>query len=165
MIYKGIVEKVTKNQVRVRIPRLNKSSFAVGATSVGQLSDACICTLPGIKVNLQVNDIVFVEFEDTVNEAPVIVGTLYGFKSTSKCDVSCTDLDVSVTARLPEDIEIGEIKYSHLKKLTGITVNIQNKFESVDRNTDNLSTKVKQLVEENKSLKKRLDKIEKLLGI
>lgn len=157
MIYKGIVEKVNGTKVRVRIPRLNKSSVAVGATSVGQLSDACICTLPGISVKLQVNDIVFVEFEDTINESPVIVGTLYGYRTTSKCDITVTELLVDVLARLPQDTQIGDIKYSHLNKLTGITYNIQNKFDELIRNSEKQSKYIEKLEERIKQLEEKIN--------
>ena len=155
MIYKGIVEKVSGNRAYVRIPRLNKSSVAVGSTSVGQLSDACICTLPGMYVKLQVNDIVFVDFEDTINEAPVIIGTLYGVTSTSKCDISVNDLNVGVTARLPADTSIGEIKYSHLNKLTGLTYNIQHKFDEL----------IRTLEKQQEQLHKQQEQIEALQSI
>ena len=147
MIYKGIVESVSGKKVRVRIPKLNKSSFAVGATSVGQLSDACICTLPGISVNLQVNDIVFVEFDDTINETPVIVGTLYGFSTTSRCNLEVAELLVNVLTKLPKETEIGDIKYSHLNKLTGITYNIQSKFDDLIRITQSQEQQIKTLEE------------------
>lgn len=161
MIYKGIVEKVSGTSVYVRIPRLDKSSVAVGSTSMGQLSDACICTLPGISVQLQVNDIVFVEFEDTINESPVIIGTLYGFNTTSKCNISVNDLNVGVTARLPADIVIGEIKYSHLNKLSGITYNIQSKFDEVVRMLEKQNNIIEQQQEKIKSLEGKINNLNK----
>ena len=153
MIYKGIVEKIVGKEIQVRIPTLHKSDNAVGSTDVGQLSLACICSLPGIDTNLQVNDIVFVDFEDTLNESPVILGTLYGFNTTSKCNISVNDLEAKITARLPKDIRIGDITYSHLDKLTGITYNIQSKFDEILRFNNELTSRISKLEEEIKQLK------------
>ena len=152
MIYKGIVEKVLGKQVIVRIPKLHKSSSAIGTTNVGQLSSACICTLPGVQINLQVNDVVFVDFEDELFETPVIIGTLYGFKTTSRCDIKTTDLKVDIQALLPKDTTIGEIKYSHLKKLIGITDNIQSKFDRLSSIIEEQSIKINKLEKQIKDL-------------
>lgn len=151
MIHKGIVESVSDMSIVVRIPDLDKSKSAVGSVNTGLLGSACICTLPGISVQLQRGDIVFVDFEDTLNEAPVILGTLYGFGSTSKCNITPMELNVSVLCRLPKDTEIGDIKYSHLNKLTGITYNIQHKFD--------------ELIRENEKLKEEIDSINSKLNL
>ena len=147
MIYKGIVENVSGKQVKVRIPKLHKSVNAIGSTAIGQLSDACICSFPGVTINLQINDIVFVDFEDTLNEAPVIIGTLANFDTTSRCNMSMNDLKANITARLPKDTQIGDITYAHLDKLTGITSNIQSKFTELVRLIESQESRIQQLEE------------------
>jgi hypothetical protein len=152
MIYKGVVESVSGKTAIVRIPRLDKSANAVGSINAGQLSEACMCALPGIVVNLQKNDIVFVDFEDTINESPVILGTLGGFNTTSKCNITCSDLVVGITAELPKETKIGEIKYTHLNKLSGITYNIQSKFDELLRRLDKQDKLINELKEKIKEL-------------
>lgn len=159
MIYKGIVEAVSGAQATVRIPTLDKSASAVGATQAGQLSDACICTFPGISVQLQVNDIVFVEFEDTINQAPVIIGTLFGYNTTSRCNISSNELHTAVRCTLPKDTQIGDITYSQLEKLINTENNLQDIIRALKDDITKLKQQVNHLIGENSTLKYQIENL------
>ena len=78
MITRAIIEeKITPYEYRVRIPIFDRSKDAALHTKTKDLSIAVASLPKGIYNNLEVNDIVFVAFENNEIGAPVIIGQLY----------------------------------------------------------------------------------------
>lgn len=133
MVSKAIIEEVTHYGAKVRIPTIHKSSFATGADSIYHLDEALICSLPGVKPNFQVGDVVYVAFEEDNTSTPVILGMLNSSKSDSYCDMKASSLEVVVNASLPHDTAIGEVKSKNIDKLLNIEVNIARELVRIKK--------------------------------
>ena len=72
------------------MPTLDSIPEYAGATSVNELSDAIICTLPRSSYIPEVGDVVIVAFEDNDLGKPIILGCL--FKETN--NISQVNLEV-----------------------------------------------------------------------
>ena len=140
MIYKGIVESIdNKYAVKVRIPLLHRTTKSNEYTSVEDLPEACICTLPNSSVKLELNDIVFVAFENNDESRPIIIGHLYK-EAISKGYLSTKflNLEVEDETKLSTETTIGNISYSELSTLMGIKENIQQQLNQIIARLDNL---------------------------
>ena len=91
MITKAIITSViTEYRVKVRVPIYDRFDDVANATPTQDLSEAIICTMPGINIIPAVGDIVIVGFEENIKEKPVILGFLYsknGIRSISNYKV------------------------------------------------------------------------------
>lgn len=106
MITKAIVEELLDGgkQARVRIPFYDKVQGAADATATQDLSIASTSIIPGCYPVYNVNDIVFVAFEDDSISKPVIIGLLYANDNiNSTCDINAQSLIATVNSQLPED--------------------------------------------------------------
>lgn len=133
MVTKAIIESVEDiYSVKVRMPTLDSIPEYAGATSVNELSDAIICTLPRSSYIPEVGDIVIVAFEDNDLGKPIILGCL--FKETnniSQVNLEVNDLKVTSHVSLSKDIDIGDISYNELKYLIGLKQNIQSTIDNI----------------------------------
>lgn len=78
MINKAFIEKkIDEYTYIVRIPRFNKSNSSVYASKDTNLYTATICYLPGIIPYYDINDVVFVAYENDEYSNPVIIGKLF----------------------------------------------------------------------------------------
>lgn len=142
MLTKGIIEGISENKARVRIPIYNKLKDSIGATPSDELKEAPICTINNFRPNLSVGDIVFIDFENDDLALPVIIGVLYKENLTkSKGSLSLQSLSVDVDTRLSEDTQIGKILSSEIKALAGVSGNIQAQIDN--RYIDELEQKAK----------------------
>ena len=131
MVSRAFVESIVdQTHVRVRIPRLNKISGAVGSTPTTELNIATICTLPGCKPRLQRGDVVLVAYEDDDDGSPVVLGLLFQPTMKSTSDVSFDSLEVKVNSVLPEDTNIGELNEDTFKMLSGLRDNVQTQIDT-----------------------------------
>ena len=65
MVVRGLVEGISDNtHVKVRIPKINKSENAIGATPSSELATAIISTPPGYSPKIKRGDAVIVAFEN-----------------------------------------------------------------------------------------------------
>lgn len=134
MITKGIIEKIINPySVKVRIPIFDATKEAKEGVKTDELSNAIICALPNSGNLLEVNDVVFVAFEDNDIAKPIIIGHLYKeVKTNTKIDLELNNLKTFSTTKLNKDTYIGEVKPSELKALLGVRENIQNQIDNLN---------------------------------
>ena len=78
MISKAFIEKkIDEYTYIVRIPRFNKSNSSVYASKDTNLYTATICYSPGIIPYYDINDVVFIAYENGESSNPVILGKLF----------------------------------------------------------------------------------------
>lgn len=78
MVSKAFIEKkIDEYTYVVRIPRFNKSNSSVYASKDTNLYTATICYLPGIIPYYDINDVVFIAYENGESSSPVILGKLF----------------------------------------------------------------------------------------
>ncbi len=139
MVTKGIVEEIIDNyQAKVRLPVYNGIEGTKQSTPSNELSIATICTLSNISRPVEVDDIVYVSFEDNDLGKPVILGQLYKKEqSNNLADINSATsninkLKVSTSASLPNDTTIGNIKPAEIAALDGIQNNIQDTLNNLN---------------------------------
>ena len=129
MITKGIImERVlNSNTYKVRIPYLERA----GINDKNYL-EAIVSHEPGIVDNYQVGDVVIVGFEDHNGDKPIILGKLLLNNDDSRGAANVDALDVSTSARLPQNTMIGDIDIykllSALQRGDGITNDTLNEL-------------------------------------
>ena len=145
MLKKGIIESVNENTAVVRIPGIDKSTFAVANISTKDLTPCPISTLPGIKPNLQVGDIVIVGFEDDNVSKPIILGTLLSKPTTSLCNITA-DSFVSVgSSKFNEETSIGSVSPTNLRSLVGYNTQLGTDMQNLLEIINNLNKKIEDL--------------------
>lgn len=144
MIDKAIVEEIIdKYHVRIRVPKVDRLPSVGGIyTPTSELSIACICTLSNCNINLQVGDVVFVNYEGDNRKEPVIIGVLFRENNTSTAaDLILNELQVLYKATLPIETSIGKITSKELSYLEGVNDNIQNQLNYLLEQVNNLLSK------------------------
>jgi hypothetical protein len=134
MIVKAVVESIIDTyRVRIRIPLTDRDKASNIHTSDSDLDIATICTLPNCRPNIKVGDIVFVAMEKTYPVSqPVILGVLFRENlSKSFCDLVLDDLVVNSMCSLPRGTSIGELSYQELRRVAGVTDNVQLQLNSL----------------------------------
>ena len=142
MVLKGLVRDATNPyNVSVYVPQLKDTLTAE------------VCSLPHCEMNLSSGDVVFLSFENNYIDTPIIIGTLHSKNDVApkKPDMSFSDIEVQIKARLPEDTEIGSIKAEEIKNLSGIKSNIQSQLNTLETTIN----------DNNKDLSNRISTIEK----
>ena len=128
MIVKGIIESVVdRNNIKVRIPFLNGLKDQVDSTPTEDLPNATICQLPNVNYKLATGDVVWVNFENTRWEEPVIVGFL-NIEQNTKTSYIAEELEVTQQAKLPHDTKIGDVEAESLNCLKGLNVDLAPYF-------------------------------------
>ena len=96
MITRGIVRAVVDDySYRVYMPHYTANVLEA------DLPIARVCAPPGYFPHYQVDDVVYISFENDELDDPVIVGLLLGTSSTSTADVNANSLSVDVDCSLP----------------------------------------------------------------
>lgn len=134
MLTKAIITGISKNNPNkyiVRIPVLDGWGNKKTDTPDKELSEATLCCLPGISNPVNINDIVYVDFEDNNLARPVILGHLYlgvngGISDRPQTSIGLNLSNLSVedkksltpgTAKLPVGTSIGDISYNDLENI------------------------------------------------
>lgn len=143
MLTKAIIEGPgkEKNKFLVRIPILDGFENTPEGVSKELLSEATLCTLPGITTPLVKGDIVFVDFETNNLAKPVILGNLYlgnsqyinnfpDEKNTHSIGLNLNNLIMGnlSSAKLPESTYIGNISYKDLRNFKMLYDNFYDRF-------------------------------------
>lgn len=133
MLTRGIVESVIDSgHVKVRIPRLNKSSDAIGSTPSDELNTATVSAMPGLIPSLRHGDVVWIGFENDDLGSPVVIGILASaYKGTSFTDATLNTATVNVDVHLPLDTTIGNVTPSEISFLSGVTSNLQSQLDTL----------------------------------
>lgn len=139
-----IVKKINDYKFIIRIPTINKTKGAYGATPDENLYQAYTITLPGILPNYNVNDIVCVSYEEGIVSQPVILGLLYreavnNSQSTIKADSLIVDTSVS----LPTDTSIGDIDSTIFNTLQGGDGSIDERISANNANIYSVQKTIK----------------------
>ena len=109
MITKAIIKQLNTtedNHCRVFIPLLKKANDV----EENVILDATFTTISGIDNIYKVNDVVFVEFEDSEYNKPVIIGKLYTGKEDATnitTTVVAKASEVTTTSKLPDSTYLG----------------------------------------------------------
>ena len=121
MITKAIIEsKIDQFSYKVRIPIFDRINDAPEHTSFNDLCIATVCSNKGINNTINVNDVVFVSFEDDTASQPIILGHLYrqDLLLDSQTSINCSNLIVKEDASLPLSTKIFDIElYTYLQKI------------------------------------------------
>ena len=128
MITKGIIKEIVDDySAVVNVPLLNNDVTCI------------LCSLPNSNIKLQLEDVVFVGFEDYDLSKGVIIGFL--FKESANLSSISAEIDsliVNSNATFSKSIQIGDITYSQLKYLSGLSQNIQNSLTNIEDRLDKL---------------------------
>ena len=121
MITKAIIEqKLDEFQYKVRIPIFDRTSDSTYFTDTAELAIAVASVPKGITNTLEVNDIVFVGFEDNNIANPVILGQLYNEKLLKQHNlhIQARSIDIEESANLPISTTLSDISlYDYITKL------------------------------------------------
>ncbi len=133
MITKAIVSEIVDNySVKVRVPRYDGVSFENTAVSDEDLSIAYMCTLPNMRINPVVGDVVFIEYEDNDQSKPIIVGYLFREDvGDTVCDIIADSLTIKGDTHLSSDTTIGNVTPNEIESLSGIKGNIQGQIDNL----------------------------------
>lgn len=143
MVVRGLVEAISDNtHVKVRIPKINKSENAIGATPSSELATAVISAPPGYSPKIRRGDAVIVAFENDDDSSPVILGLLFNPNSKTKADAVLDSLQVAVNAVLPVETTIGELSSDNIATLIGIRENIQIQLDRIVNNINDNTNKI-----------------------
>lgn len=136
MIVKAYIESILDNgRYKIRIPTIDKVQNS--SLSIDSLSVAEVCSVINNGLSLNLNDVVYVDFENDDKSKPVIIGCLS--KSGIESSYELDSLKVSDTANLPSNISIGDISYSELSCLIGTTGNIEEQLSSIESSIDGIN--------------------------
>ena len=157
MIVKAYIEGVLDNGGdKIRIPTLDKvqnSSLNVNDSSIAE-----ICSVVNSDINLNLNDIVYVEFENDDRSKPIIIGCLS--KNAIGNNYILDSLNVSNYASLPKNISIGDITYTELSCLIGTTSNIEEQILSINESFEEVSNNIDKCKNDIKSIKDTINSID-----
>lgn len=121
MITKAIIEqKIDEFQYKVRIPIFDRTSDSTYFTDTAELAIAVASVPKGITNTLEVNDIVFVGFEDNNIANPVILGQLYNEKLLKQHNlhIQARSIDIEESVNLPMGTTLNDINlYDYIIKL------------------------------------------------
>lgn len=131
MIARGIVEKILDNkEILVRVPLLNKSANAPGATPTKELNPAVICNMPNCSISVKVGDIVFIGFENNDYSKPIILGYLFSDSgNASQLNIEADTLTVNSKVKLPADTSIGKVTSADIYNLFQSSDNLQQQID------------------------------------
>lgn len=113
MIQKAIITSIdySTGKTKVRIPK-----FEVAGVSTQFIIDATICYEPGNYNNYQVNDVVYVGFENYELNKPIILGKLFTGIPEEPSNYSFVQaLKVTGSSNLSKETKIGDLSYSDLE--------------------------------------------------
>lgn len=130
MIVKAIIEsKISKNKYKVRVPILDK----IKGASLGSdnLSIADICLSVNSDLNFNINDVVYLNYENNDKSKPVIIGCL---SKNNKSNFIFDSLIINNFAKLSNNIKIGDITYKELSCLIGSNDLIEDQIISLNNN-------------------------------
>ena len=134
MITTGIIlSKNGANSYNVNIPDLvdGNETFNFVAT---------VCSSINNKLDLKINDVVYINFENNRRENPIIIGVLVNDESNA--DVNLNSLKVKRNFQLPQQTSIGAINSTNLNSLIGVSENIQNQLDSIDKKFLDIKDKI-----------------------
>lgn len=121
MITKAIIEqKIDEFQYKVRIPIFDRTSDSTYFTDTAELAIAVASVPKGITNSLEVNDVVFVGFEDNNIATPVILGQLYNEKLLKQHNlhIQARSIDIEESVNLPMGTTLNDINlYDYIIKL------------------------------------------------
>lgn len=142
MISKAFIEKkIDDYTYKVRIPRFNKSSSSTYSSKDIDLYTATICYLPGIIPYYDINDVVFVAYENNESSNPVIIGKLY--------------------RAIDESNSISAVNTNLIEQIENNDTNFNSVFDSVLDNTIDTTTTISQIKEDITNLKISVTSINK----
>lgn len=131
MLNKAIIEKrIDFYTYKVRIPRYNKSNSSSFASNNNDLYTASVCILPGIHPCYDLNDVVFVMFENDELNKPVIIGKLYREEDNTEST---------------SDIKCNSIETNEENKATNFYSMIEDNIDTVNDNLENINQEINSL--------------------
>jgi len=137
MLTKGIIKEriLDSNLYRVRIPYFEQAGF-----KNVEYYDAIVAHEPALIDSYNVGDVVIIGFEDHEADKPVIIGKLLLNKEESRGYANVESLNVTTSARLPENTMIGDINvYEVLSALKRGTNNTNDAVESLINDGSDIS--------------------------
>ena len=125
MITTGIIlSKNGANSYNVNIPGLVDGNETFNSV-------ATVCSSINNKLDLKIDDVVYINFENNRRENPIIIRVLVN--DGSNADVNLNSLKVKRNFQLPQQTSIGAINSTNLNSLIGVSENIQNQLDSIDK--------------------------------
>ena len=125
MITTGIIlSKNGANSYNVNIPDLVDGNETFNSV-------ATVCSSINNKLDLKIDDVVYINFENNRRENPIIIGVLVN--DGGNADVNLNSLKVKRNFQLPQQTSIGAINSTNLNSLIGVSENIQNQLDSIDK--------------------------------
>lgn len=144
-----IVEIIDRYNARVRIPTIHKLVGTTYSTADSELPIATICSVAGVTPSLQVSDVVYVEFEDNLQQQPVILGWLVNNNNNTKSNIQSASLDVQIDCKLPKQTTIGDISEYDINNIKNSKENIQLQIDNIETTIDKQDKVIEYLCREN----------------
>lgn len=140
MVTKGFLVERIGNKWKVRIPYFE--SAGMGSREGSNISSILECSVSdtsGVSGQYKVDDVVFVAFEDSKPNKPVIIGKLLSDKENENRGLhSVNAINVSGSANLPANTTIGDISAADLRKMKRHLDTLQDFREDGDAKPDPL---------------------------
>lgn len=147
MITKGIIEQVIDTySVKVRLPVFDKLKNVQGATPSSQLPESYFCTLPNCQITPQIDDIVFVSFEDNDFSKPFILGYLFN-QDNPKSEVNALlgSLEVIGNTKLSKETTIGDVDSAAISCLEKCDFNIKKEDKKINDKLNEYEKRISEL--------------------
>ena len=136
MIVKAYIEDILDSgRYKIRIPTIDKIKNS--SLNISDLSTAEMCSVMNSDLNLNLNDIVYIDFENDDKSKPIIIGCLS--KKVTESSYVFDSLKVLETANLPKETSIGDITYFELSCLLGTTGNVQEQILSIESSLEDIN--------------------------
>ena len=140
MIQKAVIKNINNNIFTIRIP-----IFETAGSNTEYTTEARLCYEPGNLQSYNINDVVFVAFENDEINDPVIIGKLF----TGKEEVSTTfsknsALTVTGQTVLSENTKIGKLTYDDLYNLVQKVNLINDILSNTIKDLDTISKDIEQ---------------------
>lgn len=130
-LLKAIIVEKKDNLFKIRIPFKHGIEGSKDSDINEELPFATLSTINVFKDTFNEGDVVYIYYENNDESKPVIMGHLYTQNSENVGSLKLRDLDISLSAKLPSNTNIGVVKSKEIGYLKGVKQPIQNQLDNI----------------------------------